>query len=392
MMDRRRGHKRGHGEGSIDQQADGRWRARLMVGYKPDGNPDRRAVYGKTRAECQSKLDDLRRRASGGTLGTSTQERETVAAFLERWLATAETRVRPKSHRRYREIVGLYLIPGLGKHKLTGLRPDHIQTLYADMLKAGKSPSLVTYTHVILSGALKQAARWGLIPYNPCNRVDPPRASRKEIVPPTAEQVDVLLDSAGSCGDRLAALWTVAAYSGCRLGELLALRWTDVDTERGTISIHRTLAGSKGGVPQFSEPKTSSSRRTIKLDRDALDALRAHRDRQDFERRRLGDDYAGHGLVFCTRLGTAMGKKEAGVAFKKLLARAGLPTTIRFHDLRHAHASMLVRAGVHAKAMSARLGHAKIAITLDLYSHITPEQDADAAALVGDVLRRARRT
>jgi integrase len=384
---KRRGHKRGHGEGTIGQRKDGRWCAQLMVGYKPDGTPDRRTVYGKNRADCQRKLDELRRKASGGLLGTSKQERETVAAFLDRWLSTTKSSVRPKTHKRYGEIARIYIIPVLGRHKLSALRPDMILDFYRGCLDASLSPATVRSQHAVLHRALEQAVRWGYLPFNPCDRVDPPTVPHTEIVPPTIEELGRLIDTAVAGGNRLQALWTVAVYSGCRRGELQGLQWDDVDFAAGTITIRRTLTSSKGGVPDYGEPKTASSRRTIALPPEATAALRAHRDRQDFEKHRLGESYSDYGLAFASELGTPLDQRNVTRSFKAALRRAGLPKTIRFHDLRHAHATMAMMAGVEQKVASSRLGHSTIRLTADLYTHAVKSLDVDAAERVQRLLR-----
>jgi integrase len=199
-----------------------------------------------------------------------------------------------------------------------------------------------------------------------------------------------LLDAAEDYEDRLRALWTLAAHSGCRLGELLALQWSAVDFERRSISIRQTLLTTVEGVPTFGEPKSASSRRTLTLDADAITSLRAHRDRQTFERQALGDAYAPYDLVFATETGAAYTASAVSHRFKSALGRAGLPRSIRFHDLRHASATAMLAAGIHAKAASARLGHSTIGITLDLYTHPLSGLDQDAAAKIGEVLREAR--
>jgi integrase len=389
---KRRGHKRNRGEGTFDQRPDGSWRAHLMVGYKPDGTPDRRMVFGKTKAECQRKLDELRRRAAGGLIGDAARERDTVAAYLASWLAGTESGIRASTHKRYGEIVRLHLIPELGRHRLAALRPDHIQAFYASTLASGLSPRTVHHCHAVLHRALKQAVRWGYLAASPCDRVDPPRVPHHEIRPPNPEELERLLDAAEASGDRLMALWTLAVYTGCRQGELLGLQWADLDLDAGRLSVRRSLAGSRAGVPRYGEPKTDRSRRTVKLPSEAVAALRAHRDRQNFERQRLGEDWTDYGLVFASAIGTPLNQRNVIRLFKAALVRAGLPEAIRFHDLRHAHATMMRQAGVDLKTVSARLGHSTIAITADLYTHAVQDLDEDAAELVQRVLRGRSRS
>jgi integrase len=366
----RRARKRGDGEGTINQRADGLWRAQLMIGTRPDGKPDRRAVYGKTRADVQRKLDELRRRAQGGTLGSPQQERATLAAFLGRWLEAIRPNVRPTTHKVYADLLRLHVMPTLGSLRLSALRPSDLQRLYARLLEqplASGQPlatRTVKHVHVVLHGALKQAVKWGEAARNVCDAVDPPRVVERELHAPTPEELASLLDAATD--DALLPLWTLAVYTGARQGELLGLQWQDVDLVRGTITIQRTLLQStKGGVPAYAPPKTKRSRRTVTLPAEAVSALRTHRQRQLADRVLLGPDYAPYDLVFATSLGTPYGARNIGTYFKRVLVRAGLPSSIRFHDLRHGAATTMLAAGVPLKVASERLGHATTAITAD---------------------------
>ena len=250
--------KRGHGEGTIGQRSDGRWIAQVMVGYKSDGKPDRRTVYGKTRSECQRKLDELRRRARSGLIGDAGAGRESVGAFLARWLDAIDGTIRPSTLYRYRVIVNNHLVPTIGRYKLADLRPEHLVQLYAEKRKAGLAPRTVKYLHTTIRKALTLAVEWGALPRNVAAVVKAPKVPRVEIKPPSATEVARLLETAEACGDRLAPLWAVMVYSGCREGELLGLRWDDVDLDNGTIRIRRTLQSVKHGVPMFDEPKTQA--------------------------------------------------------------------------------------------------------------------------------------
>jgi hypothetical protein len=197
---RRAGH-RGNGEGSIGPWKNGLWRARLMVGLKADGRPDVREVYGRARAEARRKLTELRRRADQGLLADATTERETVGAFLTRWLDATKTTLRPRTWRRYAELVRLHVIPGLGRAKLSGLRPDALQRLYAQKLDEGLAPRTVHHVHMVVHRALAQAVRWGYAPRNVADAVDPPAVPGKEVRPPTPGEIRRLLDAAVASGD-----------------------------------------------------------------------------------------------------------------------------------------------------------------------------------------------
>jgi len=229
--------KRGHGEGSLYKRDDGTWVGRIMLGRKANGKPDRRKAQGKTRSEVQKRLAELRRSSDEGTLGDSSQGRDTVAKYLTIWLDAAGTTTRPQTLSGYKQIVRDHITPSLGRNKLSALRPDAIQRLYAAKLAAGLAPHTVRKIHIVLHRALEMAVRWRYIPRNPADDVDPPPASKRDMRPPEPTELTRLMESAQATSDRLTALWTLAIYTGCRQGELLALTWADVDIERRTLTV-----------------------------------------------------------------------------------------------------------------------------------------------------------
>jgi integrase len=381
-MKRRKG-KRADGEGTIRWSTGKKlWIARLMVGYRPDGKPDIREVSSKTQGECRRKLDEMKHRRDSGLLGDPDAGRETVGTFLARWLHAIDGTIRPSSHYRYRVNVEKHLIPAIGRCKLGELRPEHLVGLYAAKRKEGLAPRTVKYMHTTIRKALALAVKWGAVPRNVAADLDAPKVPRVEIRPPTAAEVARLLETANAHGDRFAPLWTVAAYSGCREGELLGLRWGDVELDAGTIQIRRTLAGAKGGVPRFDDAKTTAGTRTLTLPPTAVAALRAQRDRREEDRERFGDAYTDLGLVFATHTGTPFLASNVIRQFKVALKRAKLPTTYRPHDPRHANASAMHAKGVPLRVMSERLGHSTPAITLTVYSHMIRGQDSEAASKI----------
>ena len=251
-----------------------------------------------------------------------------------------------------------HVIPALGNVKLAKLTPAHLQGFYRTKLDAGLSPRTVQYLHVVLHRALKQALRWSFVTRNVAEAVDPPKVHKKEVTPLSPEQTRVFLKAASEAGDRLEALYVLAIHTGMRQGELLALKWEDVDLDAGVLRVKGT--------------KTARSRRTVKLSETALKALGSHLTRQLGEIDRVGSMWRENGLVFATAIGTPLNRHNLTQrSFKPLLDRAGLPR-IRFHDLRHTCATILLSQGVHAKFVQELLGHATIAITLDTYSHVLP--------------------
>jgi integrase len=291
--------------------------------------------------------------------------------------------VRPTTFERYEQIVRLHIRPVLGKVKLKNLTNTHVRGLYREKLDAGLSPRTVQYVHVTLHKALNQAIADGLIPRNATEAVKPPQVLREEMRPLTAEQVRILFDAAK--GDRLEALYILAVTTGLRQGELLGLKWDDIDLEGRTLQVRRTLTTAKGG-PVPSAPKTKGSRRTVRLSQMALEALTSHLDHQLGEIDRAGGLWCENGLIFASESGEPLSRQHVTAhRFKPLLKRAGLPE-IRFHDLRHTCATLLLSKNVNPKVVSEMLGHASIAITLDTYSHVLPSMQESAAKAMEDAL------
>jgi integrase len=372
--------KRGNGEGSITRRKNGSWCAQYTV-YTAEGRK-RKTLYGKTRQEVAAKLAKALSDREGGLVFDA--ENQTVSEYLERWLSdSVKGSVRPKTFDSYEWLVRKHIAPALGRVKLKTLTSAHIQGFYRSKLEAGLSPRTVQYLHVVLHRALKQALRWGLVPRNVSEAVDPPKVRREEIRPLSSDQARRLLEAAS--GDRFEALYALAIHCGLRQGELLGLRWEDVDLEAGTLHVRRTLNLAKDG-PKFTAPKTAKSRRQIRLTAGAVAALRRHHDRQFEESTRLTGLWQDYGLVFATTIGTPINPRNlTSRSFKPLLKRAGLPD-IRFHDLRHTCATLLLKRSVHPKLVQELLGHATIAVTLDTYSHLVPGMGDQAANAMESVL------
>jgi integrase len=408
--------KRGHGEGSIrERKARGDWRGEIMLGVKANGDPDRRYVYGKTRREVQHKLRQLRQQHEDGTLPNAVKGRETVAAFLAAWLDSVDGTMEPGSYQRHRDNVRRHIGPTIGRYKLADLRPEHLVSLFATLRTERPTPSVKTdrepgrratkrrpatlpplsarsvkYCFTTIRRALDAAVQWGAVPRNVARAIKAPKVPRPEVRAMTPEEVGAFLDAVTEAGDRLAPLYTVAVLSGCRLGELLALKWSDV-TEAGVVSINRTLVGTASGDPIFADPKTQRSRRSFKLSPDALAALRVQRDRQGFERQALGDGYRDFGLALATPLGTPLDSDNALKRFRASLKAAGIAYRYTFHSLRHTAATTMLAAGISAKVVADRLGHSSPAFTLERYAHAVPALDEDAAERLQSVIRAARR-
>jgi integrase len=306
---------------------------------------------------------------------------QTVGEYLERWLDTSvRGSVRESTYGSYRRQARRYLVPAIGTVKLKQLSAMHVQGVYRSMLDRGLSSRTVQYTHAVLHRALKQAVRWGLVPRNVCEDVDRPRLRREEMHPLDREQTRRLLEAAR--GDRLEALYVLAVYTGMRPGELLGLKWADVDLDGndGSLRINRALSDGK-----LTEPKRKRSRRRIDLSAGSIVALKSHRKRQLEQRMQKAGLWRDHGLVFPSSVGTPLSHRNVVRGFKQLLKRAALPQTVRLYDLRHTCATLLLSSNVHPKYVQELLGHASIAQTLDTYSHVLKGMDGG----IGDVMDEA---
>ncbi|WP_374712963.1 tyrosine-type recombinase/integrase [Symbiobacterium terraclitae] len=365
------------------RSSDGLWVITLELGRDPvTGRRRRKTFAAKTRAGAKKKLADyLEATRQGYTNPTN----ETLAEFLERWLRdVAAHAVRPVTLQSYRWQLAPIMNGWLGKIRLTDLQPAAIQQFYSARLEEGRSRRTVQYTHAVLRKALGQAVRWGIIPRNPTDAVDAPKPARKDMRVLAREQIQALMGVLE--GDALGPLYLLALYTGCRRGELVALRWQDVDLDNALIRITRTAQLVDYEV-RWSEPKTARSRRVIALPDAAVEMLRRHRKRQLEERIAKGGDYEDQGLVFAQSDGRPWNPSHVTQHWAVVLERAGLPH-VRLHDLRHTHATLLLEAGVHPKVVSERLGHSTTTLTLDVYSHVMPSMQREAAAAIDDALSR----
>lgn len=373
--------RRGNGEGSITRhKTSGLYMARYWI--ETTKGPKRKTIYGKRREDVRDELAKaMANRADGLVVD---DENLTVGEYMDSWLkGSVRGSVRQSTFDRYEIAVRVHIKPALGRLKLKKLTPAHLAAFYQDRLDAGSAPASVNKLHVTLHKALDQAVKWHMVPRNVAEVVKGPRPVHKELRTLSAEETRKLLETAR--GDKLEALYVLAVHTGMRQGELLALKWQDVDLENARLSVRRTITKS-GGKVLLGEPKTRKSRRTIELTEAGVTALRAHLYRQMQEMQRLGDLYRDQGLVFASEGGTLINPTNLRKrSFGSLLKRAGLPP-IRFHDLRHTCATLLFSRDVHPKHVQELLGHSNIAITLDTYSHVIPGMGDRTARVMEDLL------
>jgi len=369
--------KRGNGEGSITRhKKSGLYMARYTV-QMPDGLRKRKTIYGKEREDVADKLAKaLSDRADGLVYD---DENMTLGEYLERWLHTSvRWSVRESTYESYRRQLIRYVVPAIGHMKLRKLTTLHVQGMYRAMLDRGLSTRTVQYTHAVLHRALRQAVRWGMVPRNVSEDADRPQVRREEMRPLNRDQARRLLET--TRGDRLEALYVLAIHTGMRPGELLGLKWEDVDLEGASLRVNRALSNGK-----LTTTKTKRSRRRIDLSAGTVRALKAHRKRQLEERMQKAGLWQEDGLVFPSSAGTPLSHRNVVRAFKDLLKRARLPESTRLYDLRHTCATLLLNASVHPKYVQELLGHASISLTLDTYSHVLKGMDGG----IGDAMDEA---
>jgi integrase len=281
----------------------------------------------------------------------------------------------------------------LGHHKLQKLSAQHIQAFYTKKLDEGLAPTTVIYYHSVLHNALKTAVKWGLVVQNVCDLVSPPRKQRFEIQPLSVEQVQTLLTAVHA--HKWEALYVLALATGMRRGELLGLKWQDINFSTKTLQVRRILSRVPTNTPNRehvyveAEPKTQKSRRSVVLAPFAVEALKEHRIRQLETKLKAGQAWQEHDYVFCTSIGTHLNPNHVVVEFKKLLKQAELPN-IRFHDLRHSAATLLLSLGVHPKVVQEVLGHTEISMTMDIYSHVLPGMQQEAMGRLDTVLKQQK--
>jgi integrase len=362
-----------------------RYAVRLDLGRGPDGKRTFKyhSGYATRRAAQQARTELL------GALEHAAYvppDKTTVADYLrQQWLLAIQTQVRPGTWAEYRSKAETHLIPAVGQVALQQLTTAVLNALYKELLDRGTGPRTVQYVHATIRKALNDAVRWGLLVRNPALHAAVPTPHRAELRTWTADELRHFLESVH--GDRLYAAWRLAALTGMRRGEVLGLRWADVDLDGGWLAVRQALVVVDNDV-RVSKPKTARGSRRIALDPGTVAALRAHHTAQAAEQLAAGPAWAGGGLVFTRQDGAPLHPEYVRRRFDRRIARAGLPR-IRFHDLRHTHATLALQAGVHPKVVSERLGHATVAITLDVYSHAIPALHQDAAATVANLVTGA---
>ena len=357
--------RRGQGEGSIYQRRDGLWVATVNLGWR-GGRRVRRSLYARTRKQAHDRLTSALHELQQGV--EPTRQRETVAVYLAEWLAAAESTVRHSTHRRYRQIVQHQLVPHLGRIPLAKLTPGDVEAMLHALADEGMAPRTVHHARTVLRTALARAMRHGLVVRNAAALAAPPRVAHREIRSLDPDQVRLFLATVK--GHPHEALLTTAVATGLRQGELLGLRWPDVDLAAGTITVRHALQWIDGS-PTLVETKTTKSRRTIPLPKVAAEALASL-----WAQRSAGTVSSPY--LFIGTAGQPLRGTVALRALEDVLRTAGLPR-VTFHALRHTAASLLLAQGVHPRVVMELLGHSTIALTMNTYSHVIPALEREAA-------------
>jgi integrase len=345
------------------------------------GRRRQRSKSFKTKRAAQAALATMLADIDKGT--AVDRSRQTVAQMMQYWLDTyARHRCAAKTVDDYERTIRVHIIPALGAIQAQKLTPDVLQKFYGDKLAAGCGPRTVELCHLRLSQALDQSVKLGLLRRNVADLVTPPRVPRKPRQTWDEEQARRFLAVADQSGR--GPIWIVALATGMRRGELLGLRWHDVDFERGILSVRQTV-GALRGKPDVKPPKTRSSIRDVPVPVDVMAALREHRRRQNEQRLALGPVWEDNDLVFAAANGRPIYPDNLKRDFERLVHLAGVPR-IRIHDQRHTHVTLAIAAGADIGAVSQRIGHSRTSITMDVYHHVLPRKHLEVSDKVGAVL------
>lgn len=379
--------KRAYGEGGIRQMEDGRWEARIRITDPMTGERKPKTFSRKTKKEVVEWLNDIKAKIHTGQYIAA--RNITVGQWLNTWLNEyVKHKVRPTTWESYESIIRVHVTPVIGHIQLQELRPEQLQKLYNDKLRSGNmkkqgglSATTVRYISAAIQQALKQAVKNGWIMHNVAEWTEKPQSKKKEIQPLTLEQVNLFLTAAKD--NPLYEAFLLEGVTGLRRGELLGLRWQDIDMEQNRLTVNQAVILTNQGL-LFSEPKTKASRRTIPLPDAVMATLKTHRKRQ-IETQMQAGVRNEHDLLFCNPRGGIVDPLQLVRQFEKVLSLAGLPR-IRFHDMRHTHATLLLAQGEHVKVVQERLGHTTVRMTLDTYSHLLPGMQEQATETIRRII------
>jgi len=366
--------RRAKGAGSVFRRADGRWSGSVDLG-ESSARHRRKVVYGNSKKEVEERVRQLVNDVTDGSPPPSRSPQ--VAAFLEQWLMAVRPTLRPSTYASYEGVVRLHLVPELGRVPLERLSVQHVAGFIAHkQADRSLSPTTVRYFLLILRIALSKAVRWSLVGQNVAKLVDPPRISHRDVRVLSPEETKRLL--AAARGEPIEGLVMLAISTGVRLGEALGAQWHDIDLDRRQLMINKSLQRISGRGQVLMETKTRRSRRILVLPVKTTEALRAVRLEQTRWRRAAGVAWHERGFVFTSSTGQPLDQRNVLRMFRRVLRKAKLPR-MRFHDLRHSCASLLLAQNVSPRVVMETLGHSRISVTMDTYAHVMPALMRDAA-------------
>jgi integrase len=366
---------RGRNEGSIHQRPNGSWRAQASSQGK------KTSKTFKTKKEAQSWLQTmLTQIGQGYSLRSGEIE---VGAYLQQWLETAKLELRPNTAHQYEQLITKKIIPAIGPLKLKELNLARIEKFYADLFAAGTGAQSIRYIHSILHKAFERAVRYELLIRNPAHGAIRPQIHQAEMSVLDESQVTQFQMAAQT--SRFSALFHLAITTGMRQGELLGLQWSDIDWHKGLLYVKRQVLHVPGHGTTFGDVKTKAGKRTIRLGEKALQVLREHQERQQLEIQAAGSRWKLMNMVFPSSVGTPLNESNLMKEYRRILDLAGLPR-IRFHDLRHTAASLMISHNIPINTVSKILGHSKPSVTLDIYSHVYTGSQEEAARLMDDLV------
>lgn len=369
-------HIRGRNEGSLSRAPSGHWRSQTTP-----INGHRITRTFKTKPEALSWLRDMQAEVQRGF--NYQGSKASLKDYLHDWLATSRVALRPKTADSYSRTIDKHIIPSLGDVPLKDLTPFHVEKFYARLIVEGVGIRTVRLVHSILHCALEKAVFQLLLTRNPAAHTALPRYKHGEMKVLDESQVNQFLFAA--IDSPLFALYHLAVKTGMRMGELLGLMWVDLQWGSGRLNVQRQLQDVRGMGCFFQEPKTRSGRRTLQLGEGTIQALREHSEFQQIQKEIAGKRWQENDLIFPSKIGTPLNPSNLRLDFNRMVERSGVPR-VRFHDLRHSAASLMLNNGIPVIVVSKILGHAKPSITLDIYGHLYNEMQGDAARLMDEIV------
>lgn len=390
--------------GSILKQKSGSWRITVSLGKNPKtGKYEKyQETFRGTKREAEARLTELLAQLQKGHV--INPEKITFGEYLDKWLNDyGRGSLSERTLYDYTFIVNTHIKPELGEIPLNKLHPAHLRDFYSKLLKEGRkdnkkslgrglAPAYVKKIHSVIHEALAHAVKWELAYRNVADVVDPPKVQQEEVVPLTEEEIDRLVEALKDT--YLFVPTYIALATGLRLGEVLGLNWKDVDLGKGVITVRQTQKLKREGFGRgnikylidYGKPKSKNSARTIDIPQTLVEVLKKHRLQQKKDKLALGELYQDNGLVCCWQDGSPIHNSTFSSRFSEIAHKAGLKAS--FHTLRHSHASLLLKMGESLKVISARLGHSGIGITADIYAHLTPDAQKEAARKIDNLLTK----